>query len=60
MHNSNDILDTDRVNVANLLRKQAARTPYQRAVVYPWGRDPRGRVAYTHLTFRQLDMAEAG
>lgn len=29
--------------------------PYKRAVVYPAGRDRNGRVAYTHLTFRQLD-----
>jgi acyl-CoA synthetase (AMP-forming)/AMP-acid ligase II len=29
--------------------------PYRRAVVYPAGRDGNGRVAYSHLTFRQLD-----
>ena len=30
--------------------------PYKRAVVCPSGRDAEGRVAYTHLTFRQLDI----
>jgi olefin beta-lactone synthetase len=56
MQNSNSAIDTNQVNVATHLRRQASRQPYQRAVVYPWGRDQGGRVAYTHLTFRQLDM----
>ncbi len=30
--------------------------PFRRAVVSPAGRDPAGRVAYAHLTFRQLDQ----
>jgi acyl-CoA synthetase (AMP-forming)/AMP-acid ligase II len=30
--------------------------PYKRAVVAPSGRDRQGRAAYTHLTFRQLDI----
>jgi len=29
--------------------------PYKRAVVYPAGRDNYGRIAYSHLTFMQLD-----
>jgi acyl-CoA synthetase (AMP-forming)/AMP-acid ligase II len=29
--------------------------PYRRAVVYPAAHDHNGRVAYSHLTFRQLD-----
>ncbi|MBI3722773.1 AMP-binding protein [bacterium] len=33
----------------------ARRSPTKRAVVFPAGRDGEGRVAYTHLTFRQLD-----
>jgi acyl-CoA synthetase (AMP-forming)/AMP-acid ligase II len=44
------------VNVAGYLRKMARTQPYQRAVVSPCGRDANGRVAYTHLTFRQLDV----
>ncbi|OQX09812.1 MAG: peptide synthase [Desulfobacteraceae bacterium IS3] len=30
--------------------------PYKRAVVYPVGWDEKGRIAYTHLTFLQLDQ----
>ncbi len=44
------------VNVATHLRTMARRQPYKRAVVCPCGRDGDGRVAYTHLTFRQLDI----
>lgn len=50
---------TDRssiVNVATYLRTMARIQPYKRAVVCPDGRDSQGRVAYTHLTFRQLDI----
>ena len=44
------------VNVAAYLRQMARSQPYTRAVVAPSGRDGRGRVAYTQLTFRQLDI----
>ncbi|MCB2149156.1 MAG: AMP-binding protein [Deltaproteobacteria bacterium] len=44
------------VNVATYLRTMARIQPYKRAVVCPEGRDSQGRVAYTHLTFRQLDI----
>ncbi|MDL2330167.1 AMP-binding protein [Desulfosarcina sp. OttesenSCG-928-A07] len=44
------------VNVAAHLRQMARIYPYKRAVVFPAGRDPHNRVAYTHLTFRQLDI----
>ena len=44
------------VNVATYLRTMARIQPYKRAVVAPCGRDAQGRVAYTHLTFRQLDI----
>jgi olefin beta-lactone synthetase len=44
------------VNVATYLRRMARIQPYKRAVVCPCGRDGEGRVAYTHLTFRQLDI----
>ena len=43
------------VNVAHYLRTMARIQPYRRAVVYPANRDANGRVAYSHLTFRQLD-----
>ena len=43
------------VNVSSYLTRMAIAQPYQRAVVYPAGRDRNGRVAYAHLTFRQLD-----
>ncbi|MFO7965443.1 MAG: fatty acid CoA ligase family protein [Desulfobacterales bacterium] len=42
-------------NIASRLKEQAVRRPYRRAVVAPCTRDRNGRVAYTHLTFRQLD-----
>jgi acyl-CoA synthetase (AMP-forming)/AMP-acid ligase II len=44
------------VNVATYLRQMAQSQPYKRAVVYPCRRDREGRVAYTHFTFRQLDI----
>ncbi len=43
------------VNVANLLKKKVDLHPFKRAVVYPAGWDEDNRVAYTHLTFLQLD-----
>jgi acyl-CoA synthetase (AMP-forming)/AMP-acid ligase II len=43
------------VNVAERLREMAERMPHKRAVVFPAGWDENGRVAYTHLTFLQLD-----
>ena len=50
--------NTDRptVNVARYLRRMARLQPYKRAVVCPSERDRQGRVAYSHLTFRQLDI----
>jgi acyl-CoA synthetase (AMP-forming)/AMP-acid ligase II len=48
--------DSSIVNVATYLRTMARIQPYKRAVVCPHGRDGQGRVAYTHLTFRQLDI----
>lgn len=45
----------DQVNIAERLRESARRYPYQKAVVFPAGRDSLGRVKYTHLTFAQLD-----
>lgn len=42
-------------NIASLLSDVARLQPYKRAVVFPVGRDAYHRVAYSHLTFRQLD-----
>lgn len=43
------------VNIAGRLRAMAEALPCKRAVVFPAGRDRQGRVAYTHLTFAQLE-----
>ncbi|MFC1505019.1 AMP-binding protein [Thermodesulfobacteriota bacterium] len=43
------------VNVSEYLRSMARTQPYLKAVICPAHRDPTGRIAYTHLTFRQLD-----
>ncbi len=45
---------SNRVNVARYLKDLADEQPYKRAVVFPHGHDDQGRVAYTHLTFQQL------
>jgi acyl-CoA synthetase (AMP-forming)/AMP-acid ligase II len=47
--------ESEAVNVSHYLRTMARIAPYKRAVVSPCGRDASGRVAYCHLTFRQLD-----
>lgn len=43
------------LNIAAYLKRTAESTPYKRAVVCPLGRDSYGRVAYSHLTFLQMD-----
>jgi acyl-CoA synthetase (AMP-forming)/AMP-acid ligase II len=52
-----DPVETDQthVNVAEHLTLAAQNHPFKRAVVCPSGRDKRGRVAYAHLTFMELD-----
>jgi acyl-CoA synthetase (AMP-forming)/AMP-acid ligase II len=62
---TSDILsDQDVANISTLLSQKAIINPYKRAVVYPVTRDSRGRRAYAHLTFLQLeeqtDMLAAG
>ncbi len=62
---TSDILsDQNAVNISTLLSQKAIINPYKRAVVYPVTRDSRGRRAYAHLTFLQLeeqtDMLAAG
>ena len=56
MESTVEATDQPTVNVATYLRTMARIQPYKRAVVAPSGRDDQGRVAYTHLTFRQLDI----
>ncbi len=46
----------DVVNISSFLTEMARIQPYKRAVVCPAGRDGLNRVAYVHLTFRQLDQ----
>ena len=46
----------DPINVAVHLQRMARTQPFKRAVVYPHSRDRNDRVAYTHLTFQQLDL----
>jgi len=43
------------VNVSSYLKRMAAIAPYKRAVVCPAGRNNYGRIAYSHITFLQLD-----
>ncbi len=50
-----DLNNTHPVNIASYLNRVAETQPYKRAVVYPAGRDKNGRIAYSHLTFLQLD-----
>ncbi len=52
-----DTATTDPIfNVASLLKRMARVQPHKKAVICPFGRDRCGRVAYTHLTFQQLDQ----
>lgn len=43
------------MNIADRLRESASAFPDKTALKYPESRDRSGRVAYTQLTFRQLD-----
>lgn len=43
------------VNIAAYLPRMAAQQPHTLGVVFPETRDREGRVAYTHLTYGQLD-----
>ena len=44
------------VNVAKYLDTVADKSPYRHAVIAPSGYDTYGRVAYSHLTFQQLQQ----
>lgn len=43
-------------NIADRLRQSAQVYPYQKAVVFPTGKDKQGRYAYSSFTFQQLDQ----
>ncbi|QDT27505.1 Long-chain-fatty-acid--CoA ligase [Gimesia panareensis] len=43
-------------NIADRLRQSAQAWPFQKAVVFPAGKDRRGRYTYSSLTFQQLDQ----
>jgi acyl-CoA synthetase (AMP-forming)/AMP-acid ligase II len=49
--------NNDCVNIASYLSRAAQTHPFKRAVVCACGRDRGGRVAYSHLTFQQLEHA---
>lgn len=42
-------------NIASRLPLMAAQVPHKPAIIYPQGRDARGKRLYVHYTFRQLD-----
>lgn len=42
-------------NISNVLKETVAQFPHKRAVVYPHGRDKKGRVIYSQMTFTQLE-----
>jgi acyl-CoA synthetase (AMP-forming)/AMP-acid ligase II len=44
-------------NIATALSRMAESAPYQKAVIFPENRDRQGRVAYTQLTYAQLEEA---
>lgn len=50
-----DVTNSKVTNIAAFLPGMAERQPYTLAIVYPDGRDPKGKVRYTHYTFRQLN-----
>jgi acyl-CoA synthetase (AMP-forming)/AMP-acid ligase II len=54
--NESESSHNDYVNIASYLKRAAKSQPYKRAVVYPTGRDKKGRISYSHLTFLQLDQ----
>jgi acyl-CoA synthetase (AMP-forming)/AMP-acid ligase II len=59
MASRQDIATADRsgptVNIAASVTRMAGDRPHAMAIACPAGRDRDGRVAYTHLTYRQLD-----
>ncbi len=52
IHRRNNL---EHYNIAQALSEMAARAPFRPAIIFPAGRDARGRAAYTQLTFHQLN-----
>ena len=46
---------TKQYNVAQPLVDTATRVPFRPAIIFPAGRDRKGRAAFTQLTFQQLN-----
>jgi acyl-CoA synthetase (AMP-forming)/AMP-acid ligase II len=44
------------INISYYVQDMAQKAPYKKAVIAPFSRDAQGRVAYTHLTYQQLDQ----
>ncbi|HGY10886.1 MAG TPA: peptide synthase, partial [Desulfobacterales bacterium] len=42
-------------NITLSLKKSQEKYPFKRAIVYPAGRDKKGRVLYSQMTFTQLE-----
>ena len=48
------------MNIVDLIKKQAEKTPLKKAVIFPSGQDRYGRYAYTHYTYEAIEKdAEA-
>jgi acyl-CoA synthetase (AMP-forming)/AMP-acid ligase II len=45
----------DYFNIASYLPEMAKKRPFKKAVIFPEGRDHKGRISYTHYTFSQLE-----
>lgn len=43
-------------NIAQALRDMAQREPFRRAIIFPAGRDEKGRAKYIQFTYQQLDQ----
>ena len=47
--------EPSRYNIAQALAEMARRAPFRRAIVFPAGRDSRGRARYLQFSFQQLN-----
>jgi olefin beta-lactone synthetase len=46
---------TKYTNIAHSLKISTEKHPYKRAIVYPDGKDKKGRILYSQMTFQQLE-----
>ncbi|MBU4469343.1 MAG: AMP-binding protein [Desulfobacteraceae bacterium] len=53
--NPQDTAEKAAFNISSYLKQNALDFPYRKAVLCPTTRDSHGRMAYTHLTFSQLE-----